>query len=144
MYCAQKQSTSLKAYKKWFKALLESSQALMDGRNEAADLEKELKLREKDLQVPHSLAGGAAHPARPKGCASILAVMGYLVVKPHTVVQNPWSGHAKGAAECLGNWAHSWFASPLRTHQSDAHVYFGLTASLCFAGARVGGHSLCG
>ena len=49
--CAQKQSTSLKAYKKWFKALLESSQALVDGRNEAADLDKELKLREKDLQV---------------------------------------------------------------------------------------------
>ena len=48
----QKQSASLKAYKKWFKALLESSQALVDGRNEAADLDKELKLREKDLQVP--------------------------------------------------------------------------------------------
>ena len=51
----QKQSASLKAYKKWFKALLESSQALVDGRNEAADLDKELKLREKDLQVPHCL-----------------------------------------------------------------------------------------
>lgn len=51
--CAlQKQSASLKAYKRWFKALLESSQALVDGRNEAADLDKELKLREKDLQVP--------------------------------------------------------------------------------------------
>ncbi len=49
---AQKQSASLKAYKKWFKALLESSQALVDGRNEAADLDKEIKLREKDLQVP--------------------------------------------------------------------------------------------
>ena len=50
--CVQKQSASLKAYKKWFKALLESSQALVDGRNEAADLDKEIKLREKDLQVP--------------------------------------------------------------------------------------------
>ncbi len=55
---AQKQSASLKAYKKWFKALLESSQALVDGRNEAADLDKELKLREKDLQVPNCLPTG--------------------------------------------------------------------------------------
>ena len=54
----QKQSASLKAYKKWFKALLESSQALVDGRNEAADLDKEIKLREKDLQVPQKSERG--------------------------------------------------------------------------------------
>ena len=37
-----------KAFRKWFKSLLDSSQALIDGRNNLAEVERENKLAEAD------------------------------------------------------------------------------------------------
>ena len=38
----------MKAFRKWFKALLDSSQGLLDSRRDAAEIEREGKLRESE------------------------------------------------------------------------------------------------
>lgn len=46
--CAQKQAHANKTFRKWVKSLLESSQALVDGRNQASEIERDNKMRESE------------------------------------------------------------------------------------------------